>query len=459
MGGEITYACIGSNQYTVTLTLYRDCSGIPLSSLQTIIITNSCGFSSPSSLSVNLAGNPQQISPICATGLSTCNGGTVFGLERYVFEGTVTLPGGCSDWTFSNTVVNRNLSITTTANGGNDSLFIYSLINNTTAICDTSPEFFGSAVGFFYVGSPSCFYQSVYDAEGDSLTFQLTTPRTGPVPSDTVHYLSGYSYTQPITSSPLMTFDSSTGEFCFTSTQIENSVFAVIVSEFRNGILIGQVERDIQLRTEVDPLPPNIVPTLSGINGSTLLNMDACPGVPINFFIAAYDSNTTEDLYQSWDNGIASATWTYNSSIASNADTAFFSWTPTVFDISSTPYCFNSSVFDSHCPNSGFQTHQFCITVLPLTDPFCINPGIQEMDAALNFHLYPNPAHDELNLLYEKQETQLTFLAIYNSTGQNVYSEMISSFEKINVSSWPRGLYTIVINAGNKVTAKRVVIQ
>ena len=81
------------------------------------------------------------------------------------------------------------------------------------------------------------------------------------------------------------------------------------------------------------------------------------------------------------------------------------------------------------------------------------------MDAALNFQLYPNPAHDELNLLYEKQETQLTFLAIYNSTGQNVYSEMISSFEKINVSSWPRGLYTIVINAGNKVTAKRVVIQ
>ena len=105
------------------------------------------------------------------------------------------------------------------------------------------------------------------------------------------------------------------------------------------------------------------------------------------------------------------------------------------------------------------RQHQFCITVYPLSDPFCINPGIQEKDNALNFQLYPNPAHDELNLLFEEQDPQATFLAIYNSTGQNVYSEMISSFEKINVSSWPRGLYTIVINAGNKVTAKRVVIQ
>lgn len=30
MGGQITYECIGPNQYRVTVKLYRDCGGIAL---------------------------------------------------------------------------------------------------------------------------------------------------------------------------------------------------------------------------------------------------------------------------------------------------------------------------------------------------------------------------------------------------------------------------------------------
>ncbi|MBK6840589.1 MAG: T9SS type A sorting domain-containing protein [Bacteroidetes bacterium] len=458
MGGEIRYECNGGNQYTIYLQLFRDCSGINLADSQTIVITNSCGFSSPASMIVNLVGNPHPYSSICDPGPNTCFGGSFFGFARYDFSGTVTLPGACSDWTFSNTVVNRNASITTTAGGANDSMYIYSMFNNLNSICDTAPLFYSSAASLFYTGMQSCYDHGVYDPEGDSLSFQLTTPRTGPSIADTVHYLSGYSYTSPISSSSTVTFDSSSGRLCFNGTQVENSIFAVIVSEYRNGVLIGQVERDIQLRLIQDPIV-NVAPTLSGIDGSAIFNIAACPVVPVDFFVASYDSNATEDLFIYWDQSIPSATWTYDQLAITNIDTAYFSWTPSLSDVSTTPHCFTISSHDDHCGFTGNVSHQFCITVYPLSDPFCINPGIQEKDNALNFQLYPNPAHDELNLLFEEQDPQATFLAIYNSTGQNVYSEMISSFENINVSSWPRGLYTIVINVGNKVTSKRVVIQ
>ena len=128
--------------------------------------------------------------------------------------------------------------------------------NNLNSICDTAPLFYSSAASLFYTGMQSCYDHGVYDPEGDSLSFQLTTPRTGPSIADTVHYLSGYSYTSPISSSSTVTFDSSSGRLCFNGTQVENSIFAVIVSEYRNGVLIGQVERDLSLIHISEPTRP-----------------------------------------------------------------------------------------------------------------------------------------------------------------------------------------------------------
>ena len=458
MGGEIRYVCNGGNQYTIYLSIYRDCSGIFLNDSQTIVITNSCGYTSPASMTVNRVGNPQVYSNFCDPGLITCFGGTAFGFQRHDFSGTVTLPGGCSDWTFSNTVINRNASITTTANGGNDSMFVYSMINNTSAICDTAPEFSGGGVGLFYLGNPNCFSQSAYDSEGDSVAFQLTTPRTGPSPADTVHYLSGYTYTQPVSSITPITFDSITGNLCFTGYQAENSIFAIIASEFRNGILIGQIERDIQLRMLQDPVV-NSIPTLSGIDGSSVFNIAACPGVPVEFFVASYDSNSTEDLFIYWDHSIPSATWTYDQWAISNSDTAHFSWTPALSDVSGTPHCFTITSHDNHCGNTADQSQQFCITVYPLNDPFCINPGITEHESTINFQIYPNPAHDELNFEGDERNTASTILSVFNSTGRLVYSKVEPFSESINVSQWSKGLYNIVLKDCCQVSTRRIIIQ
>jgi hypothetical protein len=72
-GGEITYTCIGPNQYAITLTLYRDCAGI--SSPNTYIMNYSsvaCGVNS--SITLNRQ-TTLDITPLYPTATSLCNGG------------------------------------------------------------------------------------------------------------------------------------------------------------------------------------------------------------------------------------------------------------------------------------------------------------------------------------------------------------------------------------------------
>ena len=44
-----------------------------------------------------------------------------------------------------------------------------------------------------------------------------------------------------------MIFNTNTGEFCIWPSQLDVTLIAILVNEFRNGILIGQVERDFSL--------------------------------------------------------------------------------------------------------------------------------------------------------------------------------------------------------------------
>ena len=69
-----------------------------------------------------------------------------------------------------------------------------------------------------------------------------------------------------------------------TPTNLEITVMAVLVEEYRNGVLIGAVERDIQF-TIIDC--NNIIPTLSGINGTNSFSQTVCAGTQTCFDITS----------------------------------------------------------------------------------------------------------------------------------------------------------------------------
>lgn len=354
-GGDLTYTCLGGNQYRLRLAFYRDCSGTNAPGSVTIDITSaSCNQNLTATLTP-IAGTGQDVTPICPTLTTVCNGGSNPGVQEWIYEGNITLPQACTDWVFAFTLCCRNAAINTIVNPGGENIYIETHLNNVAAPCNNSPTFSNIPVPFICSNQNYCFNHGAVDPDGDSLSYSLVTPATGP--TTTVTYMAPYSASQPIQSSPLVTFNNVTGDICMSPTQIVVTVMAVRVEEWRNGIMIGSVVRDIQLRTISCT---NNLPTITGINGGNTFSTSVCAGNTVNFYVNSSDPDAGQNLTVTWNNAITGATFTTTGGPTPSGN---FSWTPTANDISTTPYCFTITVTDDACPFFGSQTFAFCVTV------------------------------------------------------------------------------------------------
>jgi hypothetical protein len=443
LGADLTYKCLGpgptpgSYTYKFTYTFYRDCSGIPAPAAPDMVITNSCGYSVPTVNLIPAIGSPIQISPVCSTASSTCNGGVYLGIQEWIYEVTVTLPGLCHDWTFSHSESARNTAITTLAPGGSGNLFVYSILNNTGDSCIDSPVFLNRPAISLCTGQYFCFNNSTVSTPGDSLSFQLITPRTGPLPADTVSFLPGYSTTQPLISNPPMTFDSQTGIFCLSPTQPDVSVLSILTRVFRNGNLITQVERDLQIMATTCA---NTIPELTGINGFPGNSFTACRGKQNCFFISSFDPDVSDITSITWDHAIPGATLT---SLGSSRDTAIFCWTPSATDTLSSPYIFTATVRDNSCPYNGLRVFTYYVTVDP--DSTCIPLNTFSPSNKINsLKFFPNPVR---NVAYIEIDKDFPFsenyeLQVLNLLGEIVFRSTVSEKTfKLNLENLTPGLY------------------
>ena len=388
-GAELTYTCIGTNQYLLHYTFYRDCSGIQPPASPGIDFTNTGGLQNPLTVNLTMDSNsPQEIPQLCpAFSPTTCGGGTYLGVQKYSYSGVVTFPGNAI-WTASHTEAARSSALTTITGAGSDNLYVYCTIN-TSAGCDNSPYFNTDPSIFYCLNNSNTYTPGVMDADGDSLVLSLITPKRGP--NSTVNYRNGYSATQPVVSSPAMTFDPANGTIVVTPTQQDISVTAILVNEYRNGILIGQVERDFTMC--VQPCADN-APTVSGFNGSTNYAVNAVAGDPFCFYVTSSDadaSDTTRLSIQALLPGMV------RTNSFSKHDSMAVCWTPQPGDTSGNPHCITVSVTDDHCPINSVTNHTFCITVSPVN-------SIPE-SSQNQFALFPNPVTDQLNVKFENRIT------------------------------------------------------
>lgn len=354
-GGDITYECLGGNQYRIKMALYRDCAGV---AAPTTITVNAKSASCVEDFNITLnrvAGTGVEVSPICPSLQTVCTGGSYPGVQEYIYQGIVTLPAQCSDWVFSSNIAARNSAISTIVDPANQNLYIESHLDNLNFPCNNSPSFTNKPVPFICVGQPFCFNNGALDKDGDSLYYEMVTPLKGP--GSPVTYISPYSATQPLLSNPPVKFDAVTGDICMTPQQLEVTVFSIIVKEYRNGQQIGSIIRDIQLRTVTCN---NVNPILTGINGTGSFTINACIGQPLTFNIPSNDADAGQTLTLQWNSGIAGATFNPGSGAH---PTGIFSWTPTLADMNNVSNCFTVRVKDDNCPFNGSQTYSFCITL------------------------------------------------------------------------------------------------
>lgn len=423
MGADLTYQCLGGNTYKVTVSFYRDCIGIAAPANPLVTINSaSCG----QSLSVTCYKRPgtgQEVTPACSSSVTTCNGGSFTGIQEWVYDGIVTLPAACADWTFGYSLCCRNAAITTINSPSGSTFYIYATLNNLVSTCNSSPTFSNKPVPFLCLGQQYCFNHGAYDADGDSLVYSLITPMQ--TSSSTVTYHAPYNASNPLNSSPSTAFNTATGDICLNPQALEVTVMAVLVKEYRNGVLIGSVERDLQL-TVMNCA--NNLPSLSGINGTNNFSMTVCANQQTCFNIFSNDPDAGQQLSVDWNYGIPGATFSSGSGLH---PTGTFCWTPGPADIGNS-YTFTVRVQDDACPYYGSQVYSYTINVIGIA----VNAGPDQQIAC----------------------SDLATLTAHASGGSGTYTYLWSNGSTMQSITVGEGTYTVTANDGSCSATDTVVV-
>ena len=368
-GGDFNYVCVGPNTFLITFNFFYDCNGIPDAPNDiSVTFTSPCGNTPNVILPMQNPPLGTEVSQLCASDItnSTCNGGTLPGMQHYIYSGTVVLNPPCNSWTMSASIIARNPSINLI---GQSPFYVSGTINTAADSCNNSPVFNAQPIPYVCQNQLVNYNFGVSEPDGDSLVYSLVSPiaSSNNGTNTNVQFNNGYTPTVPI---PGCVLNSSTGQLVFTPTQLGSFVVSVEVCEYEygTGILLGCVTRDIQF---VVITCSNLPPTIAGFTnftGAGILvdstTIEVCVGNTFSFDIEYPDpdtgdivslaSNITTILpganvtYTNGNPGIMSVTWTTQSG------------TP--------PFnSFSVTGIDDACPLFGLVNGSYIIKVTPST--------------------------------------------------------------------------------------------
>lgn len=383
-GGNITYECLGNNQYLITLTLFEDCgTAFETNANESITISNDCGIAGLTTASLTNTVFQQEVSQLCSSQLplSECNGGTMPGVYMHQWQGVVTLPADCDSWVFSYSSCCRNSS--TNASSSSDNYYWESVLNSQTAPCNSSPVITGQPIPYNCVNQPVNYSMGVYEPDGNTLVYSLIPAMTST--TGAVTYLGGYSGAVPI---PGIVIDPATGEITFTPTTIGNYIVAVLIEEYdSNGNLVGSVIQDFQFEViscagNNNPSPPTTgITNVTGTGFATGPNdVQLCEGDNICFDVEFTDA-AGDSIYLSSTlaNVFPGGTFTQTSWVGGTATATICFTVPG----GANPFSVISiNAYDNACPVVGVSSMSVGVTVVSSTtagadETICLGTGVQ----------------------------------------------------------------------------------
>lgn len=388
MGVQLAYECIDSCTYRVYSYTYFDCSGgavtlpgtgnPPVNNINFTGIPGTTGGSciQPVPVGNNVYVSYQEVTPLCPSALqnpnyTACNGGSSVVLNG-VLESVqyqdynFCISGACPSYMVSFASCCRNGTITSGA--ANSGIYAEIIIDIDSSGCNNnSPVFYEDPVVYVCTGTPTIVNQGAVDPEGDSLVYSL-----GPCyssPNLPVSYFLGYTSQQPLGPSWNVQLDSQTGMLSLipnTTGLPVTTVLCIYVDEYRNGVWVGQIARDIQVAVLncSGNNPPNSPSDLLNPVDAVLTAPDevlVCPGSQASFDISLTDPDPGDTLFIS-SNADSILTGYTMTLTGTNPVTATFSWTPDSSDIGNT-YFLTVKGSDDFCPIPGSVIRNYAITV------------------------------------------------------------------------------------------------
>lgn len=288
LGGQLYYDHLGTDDYEVTLKLYRDCgpnntNGTDFDLSAEIGVFDASG----TYLFSQFLGFPGGV-PVWATLSDPCL--TVppsICVEEATYSGIFTLPGGTGGYILSYQRCCRTPIILNLNAPDTQGITCTVLVPDVSVTGDnSSPRFEAYPPIAMCVNEPMVFDHSAVDPDGDSLVYALCAPFQGgdqlnPIPSPPdppayvgVIYAPGYSALDPVDGSPAMNVDPNTGELTVTPTLVGSFVVGVQVREYRAGVLLSEVRRDLRM---------DVVPCTVLVEAEIAPQTVFCAGMTLDF--------------------------------------------------------------------------------------------------------------------------------------------------------------------------------
>lgn len=296
VGGELTYECIGGNQFRITLVIYRDC-----------YCTACAEFDNPAYITIfNSSGDIVQsvdmFSPVITQLPITTDGLCIetvpdVCVEEGFYQTNVNLPFLAGGYQIVYQRCCRNNTIVNIVNpGGTGSTYVANVPQSALNPCNNSSPVFNNFPPIaICANSPLVFDHSATDADGDSLVYTICNPFSGATnldpqplnasdpPYTPITFLAPYTATDQLGGTPVMSIDPVTGLLNAFPNQIGQFVVGVCVHEYRDGVLLSTNLRDFQFNVT------NCAVVLAQANSSAGADITMCLGASIMLEGAAFN--------------------------------------------------------------------------------------------------------------------------------------------------------------------------
>lgn len=427
MGGEITVIDLPNGQHRVNLLVYRDTVGIPMQSYADFEYSGPNGqtFTRTVAYDSVISGNLLPMYP--------------YGVEIYLFTDTVTIPS-TGLWHISWSNCCRNGAIQNLSNPLSESMYLSTTILVDSVQPNSSAFFLVPAAIYLPLNSPWQYNPLPFDPDGDSLVWSLDQPQR-----DSGVYCIGYTTPPAVATNPL-TLDSATGTISWTANTVGHFVISILVDQYRNGVWIGEIRRDMQLI---------VVPASTGFPFWTSMNnmaprdtltVSIPANTPLNFEIIASHSDSTKPLYMEaysplFENPNNVISFNVASTGVANDIKGSFNFTP------DSSHANQNHLVVFRCSDRFFTTDQ------TMTISVRSGIGLEEFTNEAGFghwQVYPNPAQNFIGLSFQADEAGELKLRLLSLNGQEVLQQDLKTQYGANLywleaSNLEPGLYLLQV--------------
>jgi len=269
LGGNMTYTCLGNDQYEIKIVVYRDCNAIPFDNPLHLGIADAQStthlWTEQIALSASVEDTLSNLYPDSCLMPNLC-------ISTTTYTKVVTLPFRATGYTLTYQRCCRGSDVINLIDPEHTGLTLIVDITETAQTnCNNSPTFNNSIPLQLGINTPFSIDMSATDVDGDSLVYKLYTPFSGatslnPVatvsllPLLPVSYIAPYSPSMPILGT--INYDGNTGILSGTATALGIYALGLLVEEYNsNGDLLSTVYEDFRFHVGTEPCAPHSVTT------------------------------------------------------------------------------------------------------------------------------------------------------------------------------------------------------